>query len=363
MKKTLLSFVLALSLLFVSCGEQAPESVRNVIYMIGDGMGLAHVSMLQVENQFEPTSFDRAEQVALITTRSMNNRVTDSAAAGTALATGKKTNNSMLGQSPEGEAYESMIAKASKSGFATGLVVTCYLQHATPAAFYAHQPKRYMVEEITDDLLHSNIDLLVGGGRKWLKQECAEGKTYFEAFAEKGYTLADSLEAFEQVTSCPVLAAVSEKHLEKPAERGNYLPDAVRKSLELLKNAPSEKGFLVMVEGSQIDYAAHRNDSQWLLDELRDFDRAVRVAMDFADKNAGTLVVVVADHETGGLTLPAVDADFTQAENGVQYLYTTQGHSGSMVPVYLYGTGADRIHGVMDNTELSQQISALLGLE
>ena len=141
--------------------------VNNIIYMIGDGMGLAQISLLQIENKYAPTAFDRAHNVALQKTYSSNNRVTDSAASGTALATGYKTNNSTLGQTPDGTRVESIMAKGEKVGYASGIVVTCYVNHATPAAFYAHVKSRNDNDNIVADFMKSDVDVLFGGGRKY----------------------------------------------------------------------------------------------------------------------------------------------------------------------------------------------------
>lgn len=143
-------------------------------------------------------------------------------------------------------------------------------------------------------------------------------------------------------------------HLPKMSEgRGDYLERAIRKALEILSREAGERdrGFILMVEGSQIDLRAHDNDAEGVLAEMRDFDRAVAAAMDFADRHPGTLVVVTADHETGGLSIPSADVDFEHEEAGIEYRFSTGGHTAAMVPVYLYGTGAERINGVLDNTE------------
>lgn len=364
MKKILFVVLCLLSAASVRAGDDDAK-VRNVIYMIGDGMGLTHVSLLKIENDYKPTAFDRAHGVALITTHSANNRVTDSAAAGTALAAGHKTDNAMLGQTPDGEPVRSLMARASDKGLATGIAVVCYLQHATPGAFYAHVAGRGDNKAITRDLDRSKIDVLIGGGRKWLAEEHDSGGSYLDAFARRGYRVVESLDQAGEVHDGKLLCAAAEEGLPEASERGDFLPRATEKALEILSNntAGGDKGFVLMVEGSYIDVAAHANDAGRLLAEMRDFDRAVAVAMDFADRTPGTLVVVAADHETGGLSMPANDADFTRGENGVKYEFSTRGHSGSLVPVYLYGAGADRIRGVMDNTDLARRIMELQGLE
>lgn len=365
MRRVLFVLLFSLSLGGVVASNPRTEEVRNLIFMIGDGMGLASVSLLQVENGYAPTAFDRAQQVALIVTRSANNRVTDSAAAGTALASGTKTDNGTLGQDPEGNPLVSSMTRAKAKGYSTGIVVTCYLQHATPGAFYAHVGDRGDNKEITRQLLGSNIDVLFGGGRRWLKEECEEGISYLDAFARRGYFVVDSLPQLQRIGKGRVLCCAAEKHLPEAPGRGDFLPRATEKALELLEanSAGRKKGFMLMVEGSQIDYAAHAKNSDRLLAEMRDFNEAVAAAMDFADRTPGTLVIVTADHETGGVTIPANKEDFTLSENGLQYQFSTGGHTGTMVPVYLYGAGADRIAGVMDNAELGRRIMELLDVE
>ncbi len=334
--------------------------VKNLIYMIGDGMGLAQVSLLLIEHGYEPVAFDRAENIALISTYSANNRVTDSAAAGTALAAGRKTDNGMLGQTPDGSPVESMIALAARDGRPTGEVVTSSLLHATPAAFYAHVPDRGDDEHIAGWLVRSGVDVLFGGGAGRISEE------QLEALRRDGYRIVRSLAETGDIASGKVLGLFAGKHMPSALKgRGDYLPRAAEKALEILDaNArDTGRGFLLMVEGSQIDWAGHDNDAELLLAEMNDFERTVAVAMDFADAHPGTLVVVTADHETGGLSIPSNDADFHRSDSGVSYEFSTEGHSGTLVPVYLYGTGAERINGILDNTELSTQLMRLLGLK
>lgn len=334
--------------------EQEPE-VKNLIYLIGDGMGLAQVGMLEIENDYAPTAFSEAEHVALITTRSANNRVTDSAAAGTALACGAKTNNSRLGLSPDSVRLTSMMELARDRGMATGLVVSCYLQHATPGAFYAHQTGRHLYDEITDDLVASHFDVMIGGGTRWLTD------AHRTTLAEQGYTLAMTREEALAATTTPLLAMVEPEYLPHAPERGDFIPQATAKALELLSQ--DEDGFMLMVEGSQIDGAGHANDPRYLLAEMQDFEQVVRLAVDFADTHPGTLVVVVADHETGGLSMPSGKSDFTLSESGIDYRFGTGSHSAIRVPAYLYGAGADQFKPMLENTELANRIMELMKLK
>lgn len=333
---------------------ELPE-VKNLIYLIGDGMGLAQVTMLEIENDYAPTAFSEAEHVTLVTTRSANNRVTDSAAAGTALATGHKTNNSWLGLAPDSVRLTSMMELARDRGLATGLVVSCYLQHATPGAFYAHQPQRHLYEAITDDLVASRFDVMVGGGTRWLTDE------HRATLTERGYTLAFTREETLAATRMPLLAMVEAEYLPQAPERGDFIPRATAKALELLSQ--NEEGFMLMVEGSQIDGAGHGNDARYLLSEMQDFEKTVRLAVDFADTHPGTLVVVTADHETGGLSMPSGKSDFTLSESGIDYRFGTGSHSAIRVPAFLYGTGADCFEAMMENTELAGRIMELMKLK
>lgn len=356
--------------LLLAAGNLAAQNpageVRNVIFLIGDGMGLAQVSMLKIENGYAPTAFDRAEGIALISSYSANNRVTDSAAAGTALATGGKTNNATLGLTPSGGRLTSMIRRATDHGLATGLVVVNPLQDATPAAFYAHVKSRRDTEGILRDMLVSDIDVMIGAGWQNLLKPSDAGCNYVEAFMQRGYRVVPTLDEALEGEPSRLLCAVDERqHSIKAPARGDFLPRAASRAMELLaaKSAEHDEGFLLMIEGSLIDGGGHANDAAWLLEEMRDFERTVAAAMDFADRTPGTLVIVAADHETGGLSVCSGNPDFTLSESGIDYRFATKGHTGILLPVYLYGAGADAIHGIMDNTVLSHRIMQLLDLD
>lgn len=342
------------------------SKVKNIIYMIGDGMGLCHVSLLQIEAGYKPTAFDRADNTALIKTYSANNRVTDSAAAGTALATGYKTNNGTIGQLPDGTPVESIMAKA-RDNYATGLVVTCYLQHATPAAFYAHAEDRGDSDKISRDFMESGVDVAFGGGRKVFEKAYKDsGEDYEKLLEERGYEVIYDEDDMDDVHSGRVVGLFADSNLpELKKGRGDYLARATEKALEVLTanvKADKKDGFVMMVEGSQIDYRSHANDLDGILAEMRDFEKAIKVAMDYADTHKGTLVVICADHETSGMSIPSNKTDFTLPESGINYDFSTSSHTGIMVPVYLYGAGADRINGIMENTELSQKLQQLIGV-
>lgn len=365
MKKLFL--LMALVCMAAQPSEAKMPKVKNIIYMIGDGMGLTHVSMLELENKYAPTSFDRADNIALTRTYSANNRVTDSAASGTALATGYKTNNGWLGMTPDGKPVESIIAKAEKQNYATGLVATYAIQHATPASFYAHVNNRGDYSNITKQFMESNIDLALGGGYKHFDDVFKkQGKDYVKELNNKGYKVCKTWDEIAQQSAGQVFGLLHGDNMPAIEKRQpNFLADATAKALEILTNNvknEKRKGFVLMVEGSQIDGRSHGRDVAGILGEMRDFDKAIKVAMDYADNHPGTLVVVVADHETGGLSIPSSKTDFTLPESGIGYNFGTSSHTAALIPVYLYGAGAEQVNGIMENTELSWKLQELLGV-
>ncbi len=336
------------------------EEVKSVIFMIGDGMGLAQASMLMIENGYQTTAFDRAKNIALIKTYSANNRVTDSAAAGTALACAQKTNNKMIGVTADLDTCYSIATHAKEKGLSTGLVAACTVQHATPAAFYAHVDNRNDYELITRQLVYSNLDLIIGGGKKYFDQEI-DGQKLTEIANKNGFSIVNNFDELSTAGNGSILGLFADGHIASMQEgRGDYLSKATTAAISRLSK--NGKGFFLMVEGSQIDWSCHANDAEATLAEVADFNECVNMVMDYADRNPGTLVIITADHETGGLAAVSNNADFTLADSGVAYKYSTDGHSGILVPVYTYGTGAESINGIMENTELSNKISQILAL-
>lgn len=339
--------------------------VQNIIYLIGDGMGVAHISAAQVAQDYEPLNMERAEAVGLCKTYSANNRITDSAAAGTALSTGYKTNNGMIGVTPDSLPHPSIREKAERAGMATGVVATYPVTNATPAAFVAHVDNRRKEDEIATYYLSNELDVFMGGGSKRFNQR-ADSLNLLDELRSKGYIVAHNLSELEGVESGKVALLPTEDSMPAYLNgRGDFLPEATTKALEILTaNAKGKKkGFFLMVEGSQIDGKAHGNDLEGMIAELKDFDKAVKIAFDYADSHEGTLVVVTADHETGGLTIVNGNRKFDLHDHQVDYAWTTRGHTGGMVPVFAYGTGAENFSGVFENTDLPKIMSKLLGLD
>ena len=346
-----------LAAFLLTIGVASAQEVKNIIYLIGDGMGLSSVSMMQVESGYNTTIFDLAENVALQKTYSADNRVTDSAASGTALATGYKTNNTFVGCTPDGVAVESLMDVAKAHGKATGVVVTTYLQHATPAAFYAHTENRHNYHIITEQLVASSLDIAIGGGMGHFKERYNDEAK--EVFKNHGFDLVEEFEELRnQNGDSRTLALLSD--WEVGSNSGSYLADATREALRLLEKRGEDNGFVLMVEGSLIDGMGHANNAQAQQIEMQGFMGAIEVAVEYAKAHEGTLVVVTADHETGGLSIVSADANFNLSEQGVEYRWTTSGHSGVMIPIYLYGAANESINGIVENTDIAKILKGLI---
>ena len=362
MKKLSVLSLLAVVILgmMTACNNKtkAQESAKavNVIYMIGDGMALPQVYAAMLASG-EDMTFQQFPYIGVVDTHSASNDITDSAAGGTALASDHKTNNAMLGVNPDSIPVKTVLEALAEQGKKTGIVVTSYVTHATPAAFYAKVPHRKQYEDIAVQMAENPyINLIIGGGMKHFAQRKDSLDLIGRMENELGWKVYDNL-AEVDVTSQKYAVIADTNHMPKAADRGDFLPRAVKTALKTLDNA--ENGFFLMVEGSQIDFACHGNDSTWMMDEMLDFDYAVNVALDYAKEKGNTLVVVTADHETGGLTLPDPRGKYTN----VVFDYSTGSHTCLPVLVYAYGPGAEQFTGWMQNNELKAKIMNACGME
>jgi len=354
-KFRLLLLLPVIGFLFAGCVNEADKQpeVRNVILLIGDGMGLYHPYAAYSVNKGSLSIFERAQFVGLSKTSSANNYTTDSAAGGTAIACGVKTNNGVLGQLPDGTPVKSMLEYAADNDLSTGMVVTCELTHATPAAFIAHVDGRNENENIALDLAQSKINVAIGGGRKFF-EEREDGKNLTNEMKDKGFQVAYTLDEVRNVKEGNLLGLLAEVSPERYPARGEMLLDGVATAINILSQ--NEKGFFLMVEGSQIDWAAHDNNQDETISEMLDFDRAAKIAFDFAERDGHTLVIVMADHETGGMTITR--GNFQSGDLTTNYSST--GHTGVPVPVYTFGPGAEKFAGVYENTEILPKVLELL---
>ena len=324
------------------------EPVKNVVYMIGDGMGFSHIFTAWVANKGK-LNLDGFPVAGMARTWCADKVITDSAAAGTALACGSKTKKGMVGLSPSGERLDSLIVHAADMGKSTGMVVTCDVTDATPASFFAHVPKRTMAWDIASFLPASRIDFLVAGGLSKL-QKRPDGRDILGEMKKEGYSIALDRAELEASTGGRLCAILAPGHLAHPGERGDVMSKAVKKGLDVL--ARNKKGFFMVVEGSKIDKAAHKNDLGLMMEEIFDFDRTIGVVLQWASSHPGTLVVVTADHNTGGLTLLGGDK-----EKGEVICHFSSGeHNEAAAPVFAFGAGAEKFTGIYENTDIQKKI-------
>ncbi|MDO6439264.1 alkaline phosphatase [Cyclobacterium sp. 1_MG-2023] len=326
----------------------------NVILLIGDGNGLAQISAAMYGNGNELT-LTQLKNIGLLKTQSEDDFTTDSAAAGTALATGNKVKNRSVGALPDGSPAQNLPEVLSSQGFVTGIVTTDNLTGATPAAFYAHRTERDLTMEIASDLAKSPLNLFIGGGKNdFTKFEQDETINLKNA----DFELSGSLEDLAKSKSERVGFFASQNELPKVMNgRAGYLSTATKASLQFLTS--KNKPFFLMVEGAFIDSGGHINDSQTVIEEGIDFDQAIAEALKFADQNGRTLVIITADHETGGITLPQGN----MKDHKVELEFTSEDHTAIMVPIFAYGPQSDLFRGVYENTEVFNKINQVLGVK
>jgi alkaline phosphatase len=332
-----------------------PE-VKNVILLIGDGMGLSDVYAAITVSE-HPLNIERCSVIGLQKTFSADSYITDSGAAGTALATGTKTNNGVIGMDLEGNHVKSILEIAEENGLATGLVSTSSLTHATPASFIAHQSSRNNYEGIALDFLKTDIDVFIGGGYNNFARR-RDKLNLIDSLKSRGYEVDTSMNLVMESNSRKLAGLTAPMHNPYRLKgRGDMLPAASGKAIDILAKNP--KGFFLMIEGSQIDWAGHANVADTLVDETLDFDEAVGVALDFAKNDGQTLVIITSDHETGGVTITGGDLQTHE----VILNFSTTDHTAAMIPVYAYGPGAESFMGIYDNTDIFKKILAAYGFK
>lgn len=339
----------------VSVEAPAPDAeVRNIIFMIGDGMGLEQVSCAWTLNRGK-LNLDNMPYIGLSRTYSASSLITDSAAGGTALACGQKTANSKVGEDPHGEPIYSMLVDAQKAGKKTGVVVTCHMADATPSDFCCHSFDRYYYDEIIAGYSECGVDYIAGGGRDYFGPLRKDGRDIVAEMKAKGYNYATTEEELMSAP-LPVLGLMADDNLPVAAERGDLYRTMTARCLDLLKEASGENGFVVMLEGSCIDDWLHANDIEKAMEELLDFDRTLGDVLQWAAADGHTLVVVTADHATGALTLQ--DGDLKEGTIGVAF--GNDGHNGIAVPVYAWGPGSQLFTGIRENAEWSKLITSFI---
>lgn len=334
--------------------SEADTGPFSVIFVIGDGTGLNYWSAARLA--FPSVSVDELPVVGLVGTTASNSRITDSAAGATAFATGVKTFNGAIGVGPDSAALETVLEAARARGMATGLVATATITHATPASFAAHVPDRGLHFEIASQLVGAGTDVMIGGGRQFFDPaERPDSMDLLAALAEDA-TVVDSAPALRDLDPSRVdrLAAfIADGNPGPAAERSVSLAEMTEVALEILQR--DDDGFFLMVEASQVDWVGHDNAPlNRVLGELYDLDGAVRAAMAFQEQRPNTLLLVTADHETGGLALHYDSTGVFRAH------YTTDGHTAGLVPLFAGGPGSDALGGTRENDELGRILLDLI---
>lgn len=336
------------------------NSAKNVILLISDGTGLSQVSSAFYFKESSP-NYSRFKNIGLIKTSSSREDVTDSAAGATAFACGVKTYNGAIGVTDDSTVVKNLVEIASLKKINTGMIATSSITHATPASFYAHTLNRGFAEKIALHLVQSEIDFFAGGGLQFFNNR-KDGRNLLNVLNEKQFTIdTTSLNDFSTIkTSEKAGYLLAKEAMPTVIEgRGNFLSKATELAIQFLSKDNS--GFFIMAEGSQIDWGGHENNAEYLVSELIDFDDAVGKALDYAEKEGNTLVIVTSDHETGGFTLAAKKKKTEDGEEYSDYSeigmsFSTTGHSATLIPVFAYGPGSEEFAGIYENTNIFQKI-------
>lgn len=342
-----LNAIMLLILIFCLVAQITWSAPKNVFFFIGDGMGFEQVKAagMYANGEEGTLPFEAFPFQAEATTYSANDPVTDSAAAGTALATGFKVDNGVISMAYPGDNSElyTLLEYFKDRGKSMGLVTTTYMTHATPAAFGAHEPSRDNLPEIVTDYLYQTRPNVLYGGANEMSVSSA---------TTAGYTVVTNraeMQALDTETVTMVSGQFGSSHLPYEYDGLGSLPhlsEMTASALAILDN--DSDGFFLMVEGGKIDHAGHSNLLEHNVYETVEFSNAVQVAINWAQGRSDTLIIITADHETGGLTV--------LENNGQRFFPTvswdTTGHTAANVPVYAWGVNAQQVSGVMDNTDL-----------
>ena len=363
-------FLLPVLIIFAGCGASKKQAIdiqsvtfasrpKNIILLIGDGMALSQVSAGLYWKGVGKSVFEQFRYVGFHKSYSFDHLVTDSAAGATAFACGQKTTNNAIGVvPPHNTPCTTILEDLDQRGYATGMVVTCTATHATPAAFIAHSELRAFTEEMALDYLKTELDCFVGGGEALFDQR-PDKRNLADSLRQRGYVIrrGTSTKGLPLDGSAPFMLFTAEREPPTASAGRRYLPRTTRMACHFLEKR-SKKGFFMLVEGSQIDWACHANDRNWLKVEMLDFDATVREALEFAASNGETLVLVTGDHECGGFSLNQAESkqDFKPA-------FSARLHTGALVPVFAYGPMADQFSGIYENTEIYWKMRKALGVE
>jgi alkaline phosphatase len=316
---------------------------KNIILLIGDGNGLTQISAAALANNGALT-LTQLKNIGFLKTQSADDFTTDSAGAGTAIAAGQKTNNRAIGTAADSKLVTNITEILSAKGYKTGLITTDEIIGATPSAFYAHQTDRGMETEIAKDLMNSKLNLFISDPTPKVSVILENSFNMMPSIGSVGGTRMDRVAAYFTTSDKDTLAHI------------NKFATAVKNGLAYLDQG--QKPFFLMAEGAKIDSYGHENNIEGVIAESISFDKAITEAISFADTNKNTLVIITADHETGGLTIPQGNV----TSHSIEALFTTHDHTGTMVPIFAYGPRSQEFQGVYENNEVFHKIVKVLGL-
>jgi alkaline phosphatase len=330
---------------FESDGTAIP--VKNIILLIGDGNGLAQISAGLFANGGQ-LNLAQLKNMGLVKTQAADDFTTDSAAGATAYSTGKKTNNRALGVAPDGSVLPNLPEILSDYGFASGIITTDQLTGATPASFYAHHSERDDSEEIAAYLPGSAVDLFIGGGKRAFGSQLPK-------LESNGVELVTELDQIASSKAGRVgffSTEGSNPSMEKG--RGDFLSKSALAGTAFL--SAKKQPFFLMIESAMIDSGGHSNSTATIVEEMIDFDQVIGEMIRFADKNPGTLLIITADHETGGVSIPQGNLETGE----VELAYHSDDHTGILVPIFAYGPHSGDFRGIYENSEVFDKVMELV---
>ncbi|UCG86630.1 MAG: alkaline phosphatase [Gemmatimonadota bacterium] len=399
------SLALILAMGLATAGETAAQTPQRIVLLIADGVGVGYWTALAFAA--DDLAVNQFKVMGLVDTRASSSKITDSAAAATAFASGIRTYNGAIGVGPDSVEVETVLEAAQERGMATGLVATCRITHATPAAFAAHVPSRAMEAVIAEQILEHEVDVVLGGGRAYFDGAIRRDQRDLLTPIWMKYTYietATQLRGLDTGNVHKLFGLFALHDLPAAAQRQPTLPEMTRTALEVLDRDPD--GFFLMVEGSQPDWRGHENAPlEAVVAEMRDFDLAIGEALEYQRHHPETLVLVLADHETGGLAIhlqrdsvalvqaaaelgeveellrnrgATIDTSTSELADSTRHLivrlarqlrrsarsradslslvgrYTSGGHTAEMTPLFAKGPGAERFGGIIDNYSVGQ---------
>jgi alkaline phosphatase len=357
MKIRYLLISIPLIVLSFCSADKIQDKPLNLIIFIGDGMGTSQVYAAMTTSGYNMT-FPSFPVTGFSITYSLNDYITDSAAGGTALSTGEKTNNGMVAMRPDSTIIPTIMELAKKKGLSTGVISTSSIVHATPASFVAHAGSRADYEDIAKFFLNGTADVFIGGGKgSFIARK--DSLNLVDDLKKKGYDVVYTTEEMQKSNATHLAGLMADEHMPYIINGRDtaFLANATAKAIEILSK--NKKGFVLMVEGSEIDFGGHADNIDIIIGETLDMDRAVSRAYKFAKTNGKTLIVVTADHETGGLSL----VDGSVEEKRVVGDFAGADHTAVMIPVFAYGPGAMNFTGIHQNNDLGKRFIDILSLK